>query len=162
MKLTPQAMTGIKSFIELMEELEDALVVENPSDFIGDITVYDARLIVIFSAFLGVFGFVLLYSFLVVINGLKDKDYDNNNYNYNDYGYDYGYNFENNKTRNINIRVNKAKQKKVSNNYYDRDDEEEEDEDNQINKKNAKTQPKTGQKVEMSYLSKNNEDFDSN
>ena len=132
------------------------------SDFIGDITEYDARLIVIFSAFLGVFGFVLLYSFLVVINGLKDKDYDNNNYNYNDYGYDYGYNFENNKTRNINIRVNKAKQKKVSNNYYDRDDEEEEDEDNQINKKNAKTQPKTGQKVEMSYLSKNNEDFDSN
>ena len=34
LKLTPQAMTGIKSFIESMTELEENLVVENPSDFI--------------------------------------------------------------------------------------------------------------------------------
>ena len=34
LKLTPQAMTGIKSFIESMEELKDNLAVESPSDFI--------------------------------------------------------------------------------------------------------------------------------
>ena len=34
LKLTPQAMTGIKSFIESMTELEENLAVENPSDFI--------------------------------------------------------------------------------------------------------------------------------
>ena len=127
------------------------------SDFIGDTTEYDARLIVIFSAFLGVFGFVLLYSFLVVINGLNEKDYDSKN---NDNYEDYGYNFGDNKRRNINIRINKAKQKTVSNNYYDRDDEEEDD-DNQFIKKKGRPQPKTGQKVEMSYINKNNEDSDS-
>ena len=34
LKLTPQAMTGIKSFIMAMEELKEDLAVENPSDFI--------------------------------------------------------------------------------------------------------------------------------
>jgi hypothetical protein len=34
LKLTPQAMTGIKSFIIVMEELTEDLAVENPSDFI--------------------------------------------------------------------------------------------------------------------------------
>ena len=34
LKLTPQAMTGIKLFIESMEELKDNLAVESPSDFI--------------------------------------------------------------------------------------------------------------------------------
>ena len=34
LKLTPQAMTGIKSFIESMEELKENLAVESPSDFI--------------------------------------------------------------------------------------------------------------------------------
>jgi hypothetical protein len=34
LKLTPQAMTGIKSFIIAMEELKEDLTVENPSDFI--------------------------------------------------------------------------------------------------------------------------------
>jgi len=34
LKLTPQAMTGIKSFIIAMEELKEDLAVENPSDFI--------------------------------------------------------------------------------------------------------------------------------
>jgi len=34
LKLTPQAMTWIKSFIEFMEELKENLAVESPSDFI--------------------------------------------------------------------------------------------------------------------------------
>ena len=55
-------------------------------DFIGDTTEYDARLIVIFSSFIGVFGYVLLYSFLVVLNGYRERDNDNDN-DYDDYGY---------------------------------------------------------------------------
>ena len=129
------------------------------SDFIGDTTEYDARLVVIFSAFLGVFGFVLLYSFLVLINGFSAKD----NYYDDDYGYDFG----NYKKRNINIKVNKTKRKKNNGNYDDEDEDEEvesDDEDkNRKSKRNTKAQvqPKTGQKVEMSYISKNNEDSDS-
>jgi hypothetical protein len=130
------------------------------SDFIGDTTEYDARLVVIFSAFLGVFGFVLLYSFLVLINGFSAKD----NYNDDDYGYDFG----NYKNRKINIKVNKSKKNKNNSNYYDKDDDDEEFEsdDEDRNKKskrntNAQVPPKMGQKVEMSYISKKNEDSDS-
>ena len=70
-------------------------------DFIGDTTEYDARIVVIFSAFLGVFGFVMLYAFLVVLNGLTQSENDND---YNDYGYNYG---KNKKLKNIKIKVNK-------------------------------------------------------
>ncbi|MBR7036307.1 hypothetical protein IKI14_00105 [bacterium] len=34
LKLTPQAMTGIKSFIISMEELKEELNLDSPSDFI--------------------------------------------------------------------------------------------------------------------------------
>ncbi|MBR4633645.1 hypothetical protein IKO50_01455 [bacterium] len=34
LKLTPQAMTGIKSFIISMEELKEELNIDSPSDFI--------------------------------------------------------------------------------------------------------------------------------
>ena len=125
-------------------------------DFIGDTTEYDARIVVIFSAFLGVFGFVLLYSFLVVLNGFRESENDDND----DYGYNYG---KNKKIRNFNIKVNKSKLNNKDSNDYD--EENEEDDDNykkSFKKNNAKKPPKSGQKVEMSYISKNNnEDSDS-
>ena len=125
-------------------------------DFIGDTTEYDARIVVIFSAFLGVFGFVLLYSFLVVINGLRESENDDND----DYGYNYG---KNKKIRNFNIKVNKSKINNRESTDYDEEDEE--DDDNykkSFKKNNAKKPPKSGQKVEMTYISKkDNEDSDS-
>jgi len=122
-------------------------------DFIGDTTEYDARIVVIFSAFIGVFGFVLLYSFLVVLNGFGERDTTDD---YDDYGYNYG---RKKKIRNINIKVNKPKKSRESSDY----DEEEEEEDNKksFKKQRGKTPPKSGQKVEMSYMSKNNDDSDS-
>jgi len=122
-------------------------------DFIGDTTEYDARIVVIFSAFIGVFGFVLLYSFLVVLNGFGERDTTDD---YDDYGYNYG---RKNKVRNINIKVNKPKKRRESSDY----DEEEEEEDNKksFKKQRGKTPPKSGQKVEMSYMSKNNDDSES-
>ena len=124
------------------------------SDFIGKTTEYDARLVVIFAAFMGVFGFVMLFSFLVVINGVNVKDNDDE-----DYGYG---NFRN---KNIKIKVNKPIPKKINSNYYDKDDDnigEDNLENNNSNYKNdVKNQSKTGQKVEMSFLKKNSEDYDS-
>ena len=125
-------------------------------DFIGDTTEYDARIVVIFSAFIGVFGYVMLYSFLVVLNSFDSYEGDNG---YDDYGYNYG----KKKVRNININVNKARPIKRESNYYDNDEEEEDDDYNNKLKqpKKEKVPPKTGQKVEMTYLSKNNDDSDS-
>ena len=122
-------------------------------DFIGDTTEYDARIVVIFSAFIGVFGFVLLYSFLVVLNGFGERDTTDD---YDDYGYNYG---RKNKFRKINIKVNKPKKNRESSDY----DEEEEEEDNKkpFKKQRGKTPPKSGQNVEMSYMSKNNDNSDS-
>ena len=116
-------------------------------DFIGVTTEYDARLVLIFGSFVGTFGYVFLYSFLVVLNSLENTERDTD---YDDFGYDYGK--KNNKIRNININVNKTKP--IKRDSYDQDDEEYD-----INKKNVK--PNAAQKVEMSYLSKNNEDSDS-
>lgn len=116
-------------------------------DFIGVTTEYDARLVLIFGSFVGTFGYVFLYSFLVVLNSLENTERDTD---YDDFGYDYGK--KNNKIRNININVNKTKP--IKRDSYDQDDEEYD-----INKKNVK--PNVAQKVEMSYLSKNNEDSDS-
>ena len=116
-------------------------------DFIGVTTEYDARLVLIFGSFVGTFGYVFLYSFLVVLNSLENIERDTD---YDDFGYDYGK--KNNKIRNININVNKTKQ--IKRDSYDQDDEEYD-----MNKKNVK--PNVAQKVEMSYLSKNNEDSDS-
>ena len=128
-------------------------------DFIGDTTEYDARLIVIFSSFIGVFGYVLLYSFLVVLNGYRERDNDNDN-DYDDYGYNYG---KNNKKRKINININKSKPSRESRDYDDDEEEDEDDNDNRksFKKKRGKTPLKSGQKVEMSYLSKDNEESDS-
>ena len=122
-------------------------------DFIGDTTEYDARIVVIFSAFIGVFGFDLLYSFLVVLNGFGERDTIDD---YDDYGYNYG---KKGKIRNINIKVNKPKKSRESSDY----DEEEEEEDNKksFKRQRGKTPPKSAQKVEMSYMTKNNEDSDS-
>jgi hypothetical protein len=123
-------------------------------DFIGDTTEYDARIVVIFSAFIGVFGYVMLYSFLIVLNTLDSYEGDNG---YDDYGYNYG----KKKVRNININVYKSKP--IKRESYDNDDEEEDDNYNKKLKqsKKEKVPPKTGQKVEMSYLPKNNDDSDS-
>ena len=127
-------------------------------DFIGDTTEYDARIVVIFSAFIGVFGYVMLYSFLVVINGFSYNEHDNDD----DYENDYGK--SNNKIRNINNNLYKPKQIKRES-LNEEEEEEEEEEDNKKKPLNNKRKPnipvKTGQKVEMSYLSKNNEDSDS-
>jgi len=129
------------------------------SDFMGDTTEYDARIVLIFSAFIGVFGYVMLYSFLVVLNGFSSKESYND---YDDYDSDYGKN--KNRIRNINNNVNKARPIK-----RESVDEEEEEEDEDLNKKTnnkiiekkENIPVKTGQKVEMSYLNKNNEDSDS-
>ena len=125
-------------------------------DFIGDTTEYDARIVVIFSAFLGVFGFVLLYSFLVVLNGFRETENDDND----DFGYNYG---KNKKIRNFNIKVNKSKlNNKDSNDYGEENEEDDDNYKKSFKKNNAKKPPKSGQKVEMSYISKNNnEDSDS-
>jgi hypothetical protein len=63
--------------------------------------------------------------------------------------------------RNININVYKSKP--IKRESYDNDDEEEDDNYNKKLKqsKKEKVPPKTGQKVEMSYLPKNNDDSDS-
>ena len=123
-------------------------------DFIGDITEYDARIVVIFSSFLGVFGFVLLYSFLVVFNGLSASENDND---------DYGYNYDKKKIKNINIKVNRSRLNRRETNDYDKDEDEDDDENYKKSFKNkrGKTPPKTGQKVEMTYMPKNNDDSDS-
>ena len=121
-------------------------------DFIGDTTEYDARIVVIFSAFIGVLGIVLLYSFLVVLNGFGERDTTDD---YDDYGYNYEKKY---KIRNINIKVNKPKKSRESSDY---DDEEEEDNKKSFKKQRGKTPPKSGQKVEMSYMLKNNDDSES-
>ena len=130
-------------------------------DFIGDTTEYDARIVVIFSAFIGVFGYVMLYSFLVLLNSFSAKDYENE---YEDYDNEYVNSKK--KYRNINYNNNVKPIKKESINS---DEEEEEDEDddykkklnNENSEKKGNVPVKTGQKVEMSYLSKNNDDSDS-
>ena len=118
-------------------------------DFIGKTTEYDARIVVIFAAFLGVFGFVLLYAFLIVLNTFESNGVDIDN---DDYGYNYGQ--KKRKIRNINININKSRLNKNDN--YEQDD----DNNNFINN-NKKVPPKSTQKVEMSYISKNNDDSDS-
>ena len=127
-------------------------------DFIGDTTEYDAKIVVIFSSFVGCFGYLMLYSFLVVINSFT---YNENDYEDDDYMND---SYKNkNKLRNINNNVYKAKP--IKRETVDDEEEEEEEEDtkkkNLNNKKSNKTPIKTGQQVEMSYLSKNNDDSDS-
>ena len=119
-------------------------------DFIGKTTEYDARIVVIFAAFLGVFGFVLLYAFLIVLNTFESNGVDIDN---DDYGYNYGQ--KKRKIRNINININKSRLNKNDN--YEQDD----DNNNFINNNNKKVPPKSTQKVEMSYISKNNDDSDS-
>ena len=130
------------------------------SDFIGDTTEYDAQIVVIFSAFIGVFGYVMLYSFLVVLNSFSDKEYDND---YDDY--DYGSGKNKNRIRNINNNVYKAKPIKRETVSDEEEEEEDEDFKKKINKKKIVKKEnvpiKTGQKVEMSYLPKNDEDSDS-
>ena len=121
-------------------------------DFIGDTTEYDARLVVIFAAFVGVFGYVLLYSFLVVLNSME---YSENYNDYDDFGYDYGK--KKTKIRNINININTKKP--IRRETYDQDEENNYDINN--NNKKAKVPPNNTQQVEMSYISKNNEDSDS-
>ena len=119
-------------------------------DFIGKTTEYDARIVVVFAAFIGVFGFVLLYAFLNVLNTFETNEVD---MDYDDYGYNYGQ--KTRKIRNINININKSRPNK--NESYEQD----EDNFKNINNNKKKVPPKSTQKVEMSYISKNNEDSDS-
>ena len=107
-------------------------------NYIGDKAEYDAKIIVIFSSFLGVFGFVMLYSFLVILNSFREKNKDDD---YEDFYQDRS--------------KNKSREKLNSNkhnNSYDKDEEEEEEDDNYKKTKNKK--------IEMSYIKKNNEDSD--
>ena len=125
-------------------------------DFIGDTTEYDAIIVLIFAAFVGVFGYVMLYSFLVVLNTFDSYAYEGN------YGYDdYGYNYETKKVQNININVNKARPMKKESNYLDNDEEVDDYNKKLKQPKKEKVQPRMGQQVEMSYLPKNNDDSDS-
>ena len=127
-------------------------------DFIGDTTRYDAKIVVIFSAFVGTFGYLMLYTFLVVINSFT---YNENYYEDDDYAND---SYKNkNKLRNINNNVYKAKP--IKRETVDDEEEEEEEEETKKkklnNNKKNKIPSKTGQKVEMTYLSKNENDSDS-
>ena len=88
------------------------------SDFIGETTEYDAQIVLIFASFVGVFGYVMLYSFLNVLNSFEVSGGDND---FDDYGYHYNYGKKNNKIRNININVNNARPIKRNRNYYDQD-----------------------------------------
>jgi hypothetical protein len=127
-------------------------------DLIGDTAEYDAKIVLIFSAFVGVFGYVMLYFFLVVINSFT---YNENDYDDDDYVNDSSKNKK--KIRNINNNVNKAKP--IKRETVDEEEEEEDEEEDlkkkMNNKKKNKIPVKTGQKVEMSYLSKNKDDSDS-
>ena len=122
-------------------------------DFIGDTTEYDARIVLIFGSFVGVFGYVMLYTFLIVLNTFESYDIGNE---YDDYGYNYG----KTKARNINININKSRPIIKENNYYE-NEEEEEYYKNKLNYNNQKVPPKIGKNIEMADLSKNNDDSDS-
>ena len=122
-------------------------------DFIGDTTEYDARIVLIFGSFVGVFGYVMLYTFLIVLNTFESYDIGNE---YDDYGYNYG----KTKARNINININKSRPIIKDNNYYE-NEEEEEYYKNKLNYNNQKVPPKIGKNIEMADLSKNNDDSDS-
>ena len=122
-------------------------------DFIGDTTEYDARIVLIFGSFVGVFGYVMLYTFLIVLNTFESYDIGNE---YDDYGYNYG----KTKARNINININKSRPIIKDNNYYE-NEEEEEYYKNKLNYNNQKIPPKIGKNIEMADLSKNNDDSDS-
>ena len=122
-------------------------------DFIGDTTEYDARIVLIFGSFVGVFGYVMLYTFLIVLNTFESYDIKNE---YDDYGYNYG----KTKARNINININKSRPIIKDNNYYE-NEEEEEYYKNKLNYNNQKVPPKIGKNIEMADLSKNNDDSDS-
>ena len=130
----------------------------NFSDYYSDKTEYRARIILIFSIFVGIFGFFIFYSFLIVLNSFYDLLDDERNSN------DYGFNYS---------RYNAKKRRKStrSSRYSyenEKEDEEEDEEDNykKTPKKKHKKEVKKNysrdsndsdkpQKVEMSYLNKN-------
>ena len=128
-------------------------------DLIGDKARYDAKIIVLFSSFVGAFGYLMLYTFLVVINSFTYNENDNEDDDYVNDSYK-----NKNKLRNINNNVYKAKPIKRET-VDDEEEEEEEEEETKKkklnNNKKNKIPIKTGQKVEMSYLSKNDDDSDS-
>ena len=127
-------------------------------DLIGDKARYDAKIIVLFSSFVGTFGYLMLYAFLVVINSFTYNENDNEDDDYVNDSYK-----NKNKLRNINNNVYKAKP--IKRETVDDEEEEEEEEETKKkklnNNKKNKIPIKTGQKVEMSYLSKNDDDSDS-
>ena len=129
----------------------------NFSDYYNDKTEYRARIILIFSIFVGIFGFFLFYSFLVVLNSFYDLE-DDLGRDSNDYGYYYN---------NYSKKGGKSKYKRTSKKDEKEDEEEDEDDDDDDNKKTPKKKQRTQsknysrdsnssdnnpQKVEMSYL----------
>ena len=100
----------------------------------------------------------MLYAFLVVINSFTYNENDNEDDDYVNDSYK-----NKNKLRNINNNVYKAKP--IKRETVDDEEEEEEEEETKKkklnNNKKNKIPIKTGQKVEMSYLSKNDDDSDS-
>ena len=117
----------------------------NFSDYFMDKTEYRAKIILIFSAFAGVFGFVLFYTFLIVLNTFKD------NFSYEDYSEGYGFNYNNKKRNKIQYNYGKG----------DDDDDEENNFKSKSPLKNEKTPPRN-QKVEMSYMSKKKKNDEEN
>ncbi len=77
-------------------------------DLIGKNTAYKARIVLIFSILLSIFGFLMLFFFLIVLNSLNEND---NNYDNFEEGYNYS-NKSKRKIRKININVNKSNYKK--------------------------------------------------
>ena len=112
----------------------------NFCDFIGVTTEYDAKIILVFSSFLGVFGFVMIYCFLVILNRFreieKNDDDDEEFFTYK--------------------KKEKYKKKNIKENNSSEDEEEKEDKKKNKNDKNEK---KT-KKIEMTNMSDNSEDSD--
>ena len=128
-------------------------------DFIGSKTAYKAKIVLIFSSFLGAFGFAMLFFFLIVLNSFNENDYNDNS---EEEGYNYYENYGRKRPiKNINIKVNKMRQSNKKKYYGNDDDEEEEEENieynNLINKNKNTNIPKKkgGQAMEMSLFQNN-------
>ena len=119
------------------------------SDYFSDKTEYRARIILVFSAFAGVFGFVLFYTFLIVLNSFnEDNLYEN------DFSGDYGYSYTSKKKNKIKFGLGL------------KDDDDDDDDDGNKSKiktpsRKEKTPPRN-QKVEMSYMSKGKKNEEDN
>ncbi len=122
----------------------------NFSDYFSQKMEYKARIIVIFAAFCGTFGWALLYFFMIVINSQTEGNEEESEYE------EFGYQYKTNDKK----KIEGNSRRKI--NTYDKDDKEDEEEDDDYKSAPKKSKkkinpPKKTQKVEMSYLNKSEE-----